>query len=253
LQSLFKPLKTESLTDVFVQRFGELILSGQIAVGSRLPSERELAKMLAVSRPVVHAGLVELASRGLVTITPRRGAYVNDYRETGSLSLLMSIFHYKKGRLDPEILYSLFSMRTLVEVETARLAALHRTGEQLQKMEEILASEEEADPGDIALRAELYFQFHHRIAMASANLVYPMLLNSFKEFYLNMTSQAMEAGIFQLDYHRRLLAAIRNRQAVPAAETMRELLENGKERMYALHKAGKGGKERQAAVSSGDV
>ena len=54
---LLEPLKTDSLVEAFVKRFEELILSGKITIGQQLPSERELAKTLGVSRPVVHDGL----------------------------------------------------------------------------------------------------------------------------------------------------------------------------------------------------
>ena len=73
MEALLTPIKTESLKDVFVLRFEELILSGKFGIGQKLPSERELALQLGVSRPVVHEGLVELSSRGLVTLTPPRG------------------------------------------------------------------------------------------------------------------------------------------------------------------------------------
>jgi GntR family transcriptional regulator, transcriptional repressor for pyruvate dehydrogenase complex len=76
------------IKDVFVLRFEELILSGKIKIGQKLPSERELALQLRVGRPVVYEGMVELASRGLVSIKPRFGAIVNDYRKEGSLTVL---------------------------------------------------------------------------------------------------------------------------------------------------------------------
>jgi len=63
MQELLKPIRTESLKDVFISRFEELILSGSFPVGQKLPSERELALQLGVSRPVVHEGLVDLAAK----------------------------------------------------------------------------------------------------------------------------------------------------------------------------------------------
>ncbi len=54
MQDLLKPIKTESLKEVFVARFEDLILSGKLSIGQKLPSERELAMQLNVSRPVVH-------------------------------------------------------------------------------------------------------------------------------------------------------------------------------------------------------
>ncbi|MFA6032330.1 MAG: GntR family transcriptional regulator, partial [Myxococcota bacterium] len=88
---LLAPLKAESLKEVFISRFEGLILSGQLATGQKLPSERELAMTLGVSRPVVHEGLVDLAAKGLVSMKPRVGAFVNDFRREGSITLLSSL------------------------------------------------------------------------------------------------------------------------------------------------------------------
>lgn len=52
MRDLLEPIKSDSLVDVFIQRFEALILSGKITIGERLPSERELAIQLGVSRPV---------------------------------------------------------------------------------------------------------------------------------------------------------------------------------------------------------
>ncbi len=51
MQELLKPIRTASLKDVFINRFEKLILSGTFPVGQKLPSERELALQLGVSRP----------------------------------------------------------------------------------------------------------------------------------------------------------------------------------------------------------
>ena len=121
MQELLKPIKSESLKDICVARFEELILSGKLTVGQKLPSERELALQLGVSRPVVHEGLVDLAAKGLVAMKPRVGTVVNDYRKEGSLSLLNSLVNYQQGRVDTDLLNSLLEMRMLFEVETAFL------------------------------------------------------------------------------------------------------------------------------------
>jgi GntR family transcriptional repressor for pyruvate dehydrogenase complex len=55
---------------------------------------------LGVSRPVVHEGLLELVARGLVTIRPRHGAIVSDYRTQGSVTMLASLLAYQQGELD---------------------------------------------------------------------------------------------------------------------------------------------------------
>ncbi len=55
MQELLEPIRTESLKELFIKRFEELILSGKFPIGQKLPSERELALQLNVSRPVANA------------------------------------------------------------------------------------------------------------------------------------------------------------------------------------------------------
>ncbi|MEW5723823.1 MAG: GntR family transcriptional regulator, partial [Thermodesulfobacteriota bacterium] len=204
---LFPPLQSDSLKDVFVARFEELILSGRISIGQKLPAERDLAQQLGVSRPVVHEGLVDLAAKGLVTLVPRRGTVVNDYRRCGSLALLNSLFSYHQGSLSPELRSSLLEMRELFEVETARLAARRGPGEQVKGLYEILAREEQAIPGDPEAQADLDFEFHHQVAMASGNLLYPLLLQSCRQVYTNLSRRFFAVPENQppvLEFHRRL-------------------------------------------------
>ena len=95
-KALFKPLKPASLKEEFVLYMEELILGGSMKPGERLPPERELAKKFKVSRPVVHEGLRTLETRGLVTLRPRHGVVINDYRKEGTLDLLLSLI---KGQI----------------------------------------------------------------------------------------------------------------------------------------------------------
>ena len=189
MQEHLQPIRTVSLKEVFIKRFEELILSGTFPVGQKLPSERELALQLGVSRPVVHEGLVDLAAKGLVTLIPRVGTIVNDYRREGSLSILTSLVNYHRGDLEPELLSGLLEMRLLFEVETARLAALNRNRIQLDSFHKLLDKENAADFENSAAVSELDFDFHHLIAISSGNAVYPLLLNSFKNCYMNLACQ----------------------------------------------------------------
>ena len=230
MQELLKPIKSESLKDICVGRFEELILSGKLAIGQKLPSERELALQLGVSRPVVHEGLVDLAAKGLVSMKPRVGTVVNDYRKEGSLSLLTSLLNYHQGRMDIGFLNSLLEMRMLFEVETARLAALNRSTMHLQAFENILENQNMVGFDQSQKITELDFAFHHLIAMATGNSIYPLLLNSFKHFYFNLAGQffsdpAVVEAVFQ--FHQEMVRAIRKKDAVQAAAIMKDMLAHG--------------------------
>lgn len=224
------PLQAPSLKDVFVERFEGLILSGQVDVGQRLPSERDLATQLGVSRPVVHAGLAELEARGLVTVRPRARAVVNDYRRSGSLALLTSLINYQRGEIDPSLLVGMLDMRKLVETETARCAARQRTAEDLGRLGDLLAAERAADPTDTAAVTDLDFELHHAVALASGNPVYPLLIKSFEPAYKNFSGQffAVPAVVaVVVEYHERLLECIDARDESGAAGVMDQLLQHG--------------------------
>ncbi len=234
MQELLKPIRTESLKDVFIKRFEELILSGKFPVGQKLPPERELALQLGVSRPIVHEGLVDLAAKGLITLIPRVGTIVNDFRKEGSLSLLTSLVNYHQGYLEPGLLASLLEMRLLFEVETARLAAANRSQEQLDSICTLLQDEDRISHHDVEGIRELDFDFHHLIALASGNHIYPLLLNSFKHCYLNLAGQFFSDPTVVpvvFDFHKKMVKAIKDKNERSAAGIMRRMLAHGAEHL----------------------
>jgi GntR family transcriptional repressor for pyruvate dehydrogenase complex len=230
LSQLLEPIKADSLKDVFVVRFEELILSGKFKIGQKLPSERELALQLGVSRPVVHEGLVELASRGLVSLKPRFGAIVNDYRKEGSITMLSSLIQYQKGKLEPELLNSLLQMRLLMEPEFARFAAINRTEDQVREFIEILQKEESADYNNIQNITDLDFEFHLLVAVASGNAVFPLLLNSFRQVYTNISGQFFkDSQVISTvhKHHRDMVRALEAQDAKKAVSIMKTILNHG--------------------------
>lgn len=240
-EALLEPIKTDSLKDVFVLRFEELILSGKFKIGQKLPSERELALQLSVSRPVVHEGLVELSSRGLVTLTPRVGTVVNDYRREGSLPLLASLIQYQKGNLEPQLLESLLQLRMMMEPEFARFAAKNRTDGQLAEFQQILREEEATPHRNVRITTDLDFEFHLLIAVASGNTVYPLLLNSFRPVYTNLSGQFFKDAQVILTahkYHRDMVRAIEQKNDKKAVSTMKAILSHGEKNLRKMIDAG---------------
>jgi GntR family transcriptional regulator, transcriptional repressor for pyruvate dehydrogenase complex len=237
MQELLAPIQSSSLKEVFIQRFEELILSGQLKIGQKLPSERELALRLGVSRPVVHNGLVDLEAKGLITLMPRVGAVVNDYRKEGSLALLNSLVAYQQGRLETDLQESLLDVRRLFEVETARLAALHREEEHLRALDDVISQEARTPGHDVARLATLDFEFHHLLALASGNRIYPLLLNSFKQVYLNLAAQFFEEPAVVKTVHalhRELLSNIKTSTPDAAMAVMERLLAHGAEHLRKM-------------------
>jgi GntR family transcriptional regulator, transcriptional repressor for pyruvate dehydrogenase complex len=229
----FEPLHVPSLKETCVAHLEELILSGELAAGEKLPSERDLAERLGISRPVLHEALVDLAAKGLVSILPRRGVVVNDYRKVGSIAILSSLLDYHQGSLEPHLVESLFQMRILVETETARLAARTASAQDVAELTALHTAEQAADRHDSAALTELDFQIHLLISIVTGNLIYPLIINSFKKIYTHFTSRFFEAWqdtpvIEQVfEYHRRLIDAIARREPGEAAQIMAETLAHG--------------------------
>jgi DNA-binding FadR family transcriptional regulator len=173
---------------------------------------------------------VDIAAKGLVSLKPRIGSIVNDYRREGSLALLNSLVNYQNGKLEPKLLDGLLDMRILFETENAKLAARNRTDEQAGDLKQVVEEEHNAARNDLYLLTELDFQFHLLLAISTGNPSYPLLLNSFKQVYTNLT------GLFfglpsvvpaVLDFHHNLAAAIEKKDEEEAVNVMTRLLAHG--------------------------
>ena len=91
---MFQKLTAPTLKQLFVQELEGMILSGELAIGQKLPSERELAQKMQISRSVVNDGIAEMARRGFLEISPRQGTVVADFHRNGTLDILVSIMSY---------------------------------------------------------------------------------------------------------------------------------------------------------------
>lgn len=225
-----EPLRAVRLKDAFLERFERLILSGELAPGDRLPPERDLAVRLGVSRPVVHEALLELEARGLVTVIPRVGTRINDFRREGSLALLESLFRHRGGPWETVLLRDTLALRRVVEVECARLAAGNRSDADVRTLHGILEREEACPPRDVASLVALDFELHHEVAMASGNRAFPMVLKSFEPAYIGLGTQFYrDAAVVAAAHgaHRDLVVAIAARDAEGAAAVMDALLAHG--------------------------
>jgi len=237
MNDLFEPIKKESLKDVFVSKFEQLILSGKISTGEKLPSERELVNQLKVSRSVVHAGLLDLAAKELITINQNNGAIVNDFKKEGSLSILLPLVNYHGLKLHANTQKDLLAVRLLFETEAARLSASNRTEQHLEKLADFISKEEKINnliPKEIA---KLDFKFHYTIMEASGNFFFPLLINSFKPIYLHLVEMFYsDTSVYEtvLNYHKKLYNAIKNKNETDCKNIIESLLKHGAEHLEQL-------------------
>ena len=143
----------------------DMLISGGLNPGERLPPERELCARLRVSRTVVREALNLLEVRGLISIEHGRGAVVSGGNTDAVRDTLGLIL-----RVRPKVLWELLEMRKILEVEIAGLAAERATEEHVQAMraqlERMLAS---IDTPNGYVDADV--EFHAVLARAARNEV----------------------------------------------------------------------------------
>ena len=174
----FTKITNVSLTERFVQQIENMILSGELAVGEKLPSARDLCIKMGISRPVVSAGLIELEKLGFVEVLPRKGAFVCDYRRKGTVETLLAIMRYNGGAMRRNEVVSLLQVRQSLEILCMEQVILHASDRELEAFSPFLDRIARAD--DPVKTAEAVFAFHHELAVLSGNMLLPLLYNSFR-------------------------------------------------------------------------
>ncbi|MEL6207124.1 MAG: GntR family transcriptional regulator, partial [Pseudomonadota bacterium] len=88
----FKPVEPEKISAAVVRQIELLILRGVLRPGERLPSERDLAERLGVSRPSLREAVAELQSRGLLASRAGSGIFVADVLGSAFSDALIRLF-----------------------------------------------------------------------------------------------------------------------------------------------------------------
>ena len=101
----------------------------------------------------------------------------------------------------------------------------------------IVDAEETANPKDLKRITGLDFSFHHLMGMASGNLIYPLLINSFKPVYMNFTTLFFSDADMvpaTIVFHRRLVKAIEDKDSDRAGSIMHETLAHGEHHLRRI-------------------
>ena len=220
----FKEIVIEKPVDKIINQIKELISSGQLKSGDRLPSERMLCDRFGVGRTAVREALQKLEFYGILKTMPQSGTIVAGLGETALVGLINNVLE-----LHQEDFRSLMEARFVLEIESARLAAKRATSQDVAAMEEahrLFAEKVQIDDAGI----EEDHMFHLRIAEASKNSI----LKSLLLFTVSdMISFAHEYDICRdkrykdaLKEHQTILDYIKQGKADQAGEAMRNHLKS---------------------------
>lgn len=225
LKSDFEIVRRNKVYEEVAKQIERLILK-KLKPGDKLPSERELAEMLQVSRSSIRDAIRGLELMGLVE--PRQGAGTI-VRERSGQSLITPFANSLTHRR--ELVTELLDFRKMLEPPLAARAATHASPEEIAEMEEILQRQEEKQSqGEFAIAEDS--EFHYSIALASGNSVVLKvidtlmdLLRDTREYSLQVEGRPPKS----LAGHRRILAAIKRHDAEAAKAAMRRHIEDVEE------------------------
>jgi DNA-binding FadR family transcriptional regulator len=231
--STIQPLRRLTLFEALAAQVEEWILAGELEPGAKLPSEEELRRQFAVSRPVVREALSRLRERGLIETVNGRGTFVK-HPDAGHLTDVL-VRHLRVTSDDGGSVAKVYEARVAVETATATLAATRANEHDLEQIA-LRLEEMRAERADVERWTAADLGFHLAVASASHNpflstLLAPLVKVIERAIEESFGSpEAVEAG---LRAHEKISERIHARDASGAAEAMREHLIDS-ERRFAL-------------------
>ncbi|CUI52671.1 FadR/GntR family transcriptional regulator [Cognatishimia activa] len=186
----FQKITPEKLSTSVIKQLELLILRGVLRPGERLPSERELAEKLGVSRPSLREAISELQERGLLSAKAGAGVFVADVLGNAFAPALVKLFAAHE-----DAVFDYISFRKDMEGLAAERAATYASDTDLRVINSVFEKMEAAHPKrNPADEARLDADFHLAIIEASHNII---MLHMMRSMY-----DLLREGVF---YNRTML------------------------------------------------
>lgn len=225
MDEILSPIeRKDKLSAQVAAKIKELILSGRIEPGKKLPTERELGETFQVSRTVIREAITALEARGLVESQTGSGTYVRALSAedvSDSLGLFLTT-------QDQEFTFeSMMEVRQVLEIQIARLVAERATEENIHKLENILKNMC-ATAGDIDKFSDWDFEFHMTLSEACGNPLFCVMLEPLTDILFDFIwtgSSATGATQEACNFHKEILDRIKAKDPNGASEAMRAHLE----------------------------
>jgi GntR family transcriptional repressor for pyruvate dehydrogenase complex len=217
MRSDFETFRRNKVYEEVAKQIEQLILK-KLQPGDKLPSERELAEMLSVSRSSIRDAIRSLELMGMVDPRQGTGTIV---RELSFNSLANPLANTLKRK--QELIAELFDFRQMLEPSLAARAAKRVSPEEISEMEEILERQEhKLKKGESAIAEDS--EFHYAIALASGNSIVLKVLDTLMDLLRDSRERSLQGeGRPQksLAGHRRVLAALKRNNPEAAKVAMR--------------------------------
>ncbi|WP_409284075.1 FadR/GntR family transcriptional regulator [Pseudomonas protegens] len=215
---------TRAVPEVALQAIRQLITERGFGPGDALPSQRELAVQLGVSRASLREALSSLSALGLISVQPGKGVFVQAPETLAAGAGLSWPFAAQASPVD------IFQLRYALEGFAAGLAAVTLTADELDVLEDnVQAMRRELRAGDFEAAARLDFEFHQKILLASGNQAMLSILSASAEIFLESQKLPFirpERAMETWQEHRKILRALVRHACGAAQKAMQEHVRN---------------------------
>ena len=209
-----------------VARILELIRTGSLRAGDRLPPERELIEIFGISRPSLREALRALSMLGVVNSLHGGGAYVSDLEARTLLAPLDFYMSLTKANFADA-----FDSRRVIEIEIARRAAARATPADIQDLRGIIEAHKSVQDDPVGFRI-LDTRLHERLSEIAGNAVLQRIAYGLYNLGLDFQNfdrrTRNEPGLIAQSTadHVRIAAGIAAHDSDHAAEAMSEHIRN---------------------------
>jgi GntR family transcriptional repressor for pyruvate dehydrogenase complex len=230
------PVKRSSWPVTFrgiAEELAQAIFRGELRVGERLPTERELSRRFGVSVPVVREALRILRQQGLLAV--RRGYGGGIFVAHPNTDFAQDVLRVLLGTRQIS-LRDIAEVRLIYEPEIARLAATRITDAELEKLQEVVLRQQQGLREDRQEEFNLYF--HRLVAEAAKNPVLAVVMETVVSVLLPEVRRMRldrESRTHIVDFHRRLYEALAARDGERAARIMAEHVAEVQQHLQRIH------------------
>jgi len=170
-------IEKKAISESVAEQLRLAILRGEVAVGERLPPERELAPRFGTNRNTLREAIRSLEAQGLVVARQGDGVRVADFRHSGELSLLPDLIRVASADERNAMLTDVLLMRRRMAVEVAGLAAQRASAEHVAALQELMAQQRRND-GDILLTMQTDLSLYRAMVAAAGSIVARLMFHS---------------------------------------------------------------------------
>jgi DNA-binding FadR family transcriptional regulator len=183
-----------------------------MSTGDKLPSERTLSVQYGVSRNILREALRSLSEKGLLEIKPGKGIYVANLENEKVVSRLETMLQNQSSYRNSFI--DIVEARTALELTVFDIASERATEDDLKSIYKVWDKMEQCK-GDVEMFNRFDLQFHLRIAEATHNYVFPVLVNTLfemtgKQMFMFIRLNPDKMGAVQLE-HKEIVEAIKSK------------------------------------------